>query len=249
MNSAADLAFLEDLNRGRIRVAKKVGTQWVVNQEVKARILQLFKHGELVEKSWGGEVFFDKTMLSAKHFNLAAKVRLVPGGTSLRNGCYVAPGVIIMPPTFVNIGAFVDSETMLDSHVLVGSGAQIGKRVHLSAGVQIGGVLEPIGKLPVIIEDEVFIGGNCGVYDGIIVRQGAVLGSGVILNNNMKIYDAVNEAWLVKTGESFEIPAGAVVVSGSRPLSKSGVQIYCPVIIKYKDQQTMGAVQLENKLR
>ncbi len=241
--------FLDGLNSGKVRIAEKVNNEWIVHKEVKEQILQLFKEGELVEKDWCGGLFFDKEALSAKCFSLNSKIRLVPGGTSLRNGCYIANGVIIMPPSFVNIGAFVDEGTMIDSHVLVGSCAQIGKKVHLSAGVQIGGVLEPIGALPVIIEDDVFVGGNCGIYDGVVVRQGAVLGSGVVLNNSVKIYDAVNHKWLIKQGEVWEIPTGAVVVSGSRPLGEAGVQIYCPVIIKYKDQKTTKSVELENKLR
>lgn len=241
--------LLDDLNSGRVRIAEKVNGRWVVYKEVKERILQLFQESKLSEKSWCGGLFFDKDILSSRCFSLDSKVRLVPGGTSLRNGCYVAENVIIMPPSFVNVGAFIDEGTMVDSHVLVGSCAQIGKRVHLSSGVQIGGVLEPIGMLPVIIEDDVFIGGNCGVYDGVIIKQGAVLGSGVIINKSIKIYDAVNHNWLNKRNEVWEIPAGAVVVSGSRPLGEAGIQVYCSVIIKYKDQRTLKAVELENKLR
>ena len=182
-------------------------------------------------------------------------MRIVPGGSSVRTGAYLAPSVIMMPPAYVNIGAFVDEGTMIDSHALVGSCAQVGKHVHLSAASQLGGVLEPVGALPVIIEDNVFIGGNCGIYEGTIVKENAVIGTGVIINASTAIYDAVNGGY-IRANENGQmvVPAGAVVVAGSRPVSKGpgaeqGIHLYCPVIVKYRDEKTSGSITLEDMLR
>jgi 2,3,4,5-tetrahydropyridine-2-carboxylate N-succinyltransferase len=182
-------------------------------------------------------------------------VRIVPGGSSIRDGAYVAPGVVCMPPMYVNVGAYVDEGTMIDSHVLVGSCAQIGKRVHLSAAAQIGGVLEPVGALPVIVEDEVLVGGGCGVYEGTIVRQRAVLAAGTILTGSTAVYDVVREQVYRRSGEGpLEIPVGAVVVPGARAVpgaaaARWGLSLYTPVIIKYRDEKTDAATLLEEDLR
>lgn len=250
----------EGLENGSIRVARRSddGT-WVVDPSVKEGILAGFRAGRLADMNQGqGPAdfsFVEKDSLNTRKFTVEDGVRVVPGGSSVRCGAYVAPGVIIMPPAYVNIGAYVDEGTMVDSHALVGSCAQIGKRVHLSAASQIGGVLEPVGALPVIIEDDVFIGGNCGVYEGTIVRRNAVLGTGVIINSSTAVYDAVNDCW-IRPGDSgcLEIPEGAVVVAGSRPLNrpgavKAGIQVYTPVIIKYRDSKTDSSITLEDTLR
>jgi 2,3,4,5-tetrahydropyridine-2-carboxylate N-succinyltransferase len=182
-------------------------------------------------------------------------VRIVPGGSSIRDGAYIAPGVVCMPPMFVNAGAYVDEGTMIDSHALVGSCAQIGKRVHLSAAAQIGGVLEPAGAIPVIIEDDVIVGGNCGVYEGAIVRERAVLASGTIITGSTPVYDLVRETIYRRSHEApLEIPAGAVVVPGSRAIQTDqgrqwGLSLYAPIIVKYRDEKTDAATQLEEALR
>ena len=182
-------------------------------------------------------------------------MRIVPGGSSIRDGAYIAPGVVCMPPMFVNTGAYVDEGTMIDSHALVGSCAQIGKRVHLSAAAQVGGVLEPVGAVPVVIEDDVLVGGGCGVYEGTIVRERAVLASGTILTGSTPVYDLAREKIYQRTADtSLEIPAGAVVVPGSRNVRGEvgqawGLSLYAPVIVKYRDEKTERAVQLEDYLR
>jgi len=244
------------LGAGEIRAAEKVGDTWRVNAWVKKGILLGFRLGRLAELPSSAPFrFFDKDTLPVKHLTLRDEVRVVPGGTTIRAGAYVAPGVIIMPPAFVNIGAYVDRGTMIDSHVLVGSCAQIGRRVHLSAGAQIGGVLEPVGALPVIIEDDVLVGGNCGVYEGTIVRRGAVLAAGTILTHSLPIYDAVRERILrARDGEPLEVPENAVVIPGSRPLTahfpaEHGLHAYCPIIVKYRDGKTDRATALEEALR
>lgn len=249
--------FLTGLNTGKIRTAQKnEKNEWVVNQWVKRAIMLLFKFGNLADFSINNKFpYFDKHTIPTHPFTLEDKVRIVPGGTSIRNGSYIAPGVIIMPPAYVNIGAYVDSGTMIDSHALVGSCAQLGKNIHLSAASQIGGVLEPDNALPVIIEDNVMIGGNCGIYEGVIIRQGAVLGSGVILTSSMKVYDLVNEK-IIQAVDSkpLEIPENAVVVAGNRPLTskfahENGLSIYTPIIIKYRDERTSSKTALTELLR
>lgn len=249
--------FLQLLNDGKIRTAEKTADgNWKVNKWVKNGILLLFKYGKLVEMSFGNQfTFFDKHTLSLKKITLEDKIRLVPGGSAIRNGCYVAPDVICMPPMYINIGAYIDEGCLIDSHSLVGSCAQIGKNVHLSAGSQIGGVLEPIGALPVIIEDNVFIGGNCGIYEGVRIRSSAVIASGVILTASTKIFDIVNEKIIQKDGDNpLEVPPYAVVVPGSRAIDTPFAQahklsIYTPMIIKYRDETTESKVVLESILR
>jgi 2,3,4,5-tetrahydropyridine-2-carboxylate N-succinyltransferase len=243
------------LESGLLRIAEKIEDKWLVNSWIKEIILLGFKYGNLIELPGVGTNYYDKDTMSLKRLTLGDKIRMVPGGSAIRCGSYVAPGTVIMPPAYINIGAYIDNGCMIDSHVLVGSCAQIGKNVHLSAASQVGGVLEPIGAMPVIIEDNVFIGGNCGIYEGIIIKAGAVLGSGVILNSSIQIFDSVNDAFIKKIGtESLIIPENAVVVSGTRPITldsgkKHGMQIYCPIIIKYKDTKTKSAIALEDILR
>ncbi len=243
------------LEAGEIRVAEKTGGEWKVNAWIKEAILDGFRQGKLTDVSKDEYSFFDKDTLLLRKFSLEDKVRIVPGGSSVRCGAYLAPSVIMMPPAYVNIGAYVDEGTMIDSHALVGSCAQIGKNVHLSAASQIGGVLEPAGALPVIVEDNAFIGGNCGIYEGTIIKEGAVLGSGVIITKGTAIYDATTGEYVSRTTSGQNIvPAGAVVVAGSRPLAKgpgkdAGIQVYTPVIVKYRDGKTDAAVELESLLR
>ncbi|MDD4147855.1 MAG: 2,3,4,5-tetrahydropyridine-2,6-dicarboxylate N-succinyltransferase, partial [Candidatus Cloacimonetes bacterium] len=215
-------------------------------------ILLGFRMGQLTEiTAYNGKSFFEKDTMPEKLFSLADKVRIVPGGSSVRIGAYIAPGVTIMPPSYINIGAWVDSGTMIDSHALVGSCAQIGKRVHLSAGAMIGGVLEPIGTRPVIVEDDAFIGGNSGIYEGIIVGKRAVIASGTVINSSTPIFDSINGSFLQHDESgSFSIPPNAVLVPGSRALkSNPSFHIYCPIIIKYRDKKTDAAVVLERELR
>lgn len=243
--------FCDGLERGEIRVAEKISGEWVVNVEVKENILGGFRVGELVQM---GD-FVDKDTVPARKFTPECGVRLVLGGSSVRRGAFLAKGVVVMPPAYVNIGAYVDEGTMIDSHALVGSCAQVGKRVHLSAASQLGGVLEPVGALPVIIEDDVFIGGNCGIYEGTIVKTRAVIGTGVIINSSTSVYDATNGEWIRRNDVGqVVIPEGAVVVAGSRPVThgpgaSAGIQLYCPVIVKYRDEKTSGSIRLEDLLR
>jgi len=190
-----------------------------------------------------------------KYIPVDQNIRVVPGGSSIRDGCYLGKGVVCMPPMYINVGAYVDDETMIDSHALVGSCAQVGRRVHLSAGAQIGGVLEPIGALPVIIEDDVLVGGNCGVYEGTLVGRGAVLAAGTILTGSTPVYDLVRDAvYRREADRPIMIPPGAVVVPGARAVTKGrgkelGLSLYTPVIIKYRDERTDQAVRLEEFLR
>ena len=246
---------IADLEVGRIRVAEKICGQWKVNSWVKEVILSGFRLGKLVDMTQGQFSFFDKDTITTRMFNEQSGVRMVPGGSSVRAGAYLAPSVIMMPPAYVNIGAYVDEGTMIDSHALVGSCAQVGKHVHLSAASQLGGVLEPVGALPVIIEDNVFIGGNCGIYEGTIVKENAVIGTGVIINASTAIFDSTTGEY-IRANENGQmvVPAGAVVVAGSRPISKGpgaeqGIHLYCPVIVKYRDQKTAGSITLEDMLR
>jgi len=253
-----ELTFKElcaKLEAGEIRVAEKKDGEWVVNAWVKEKILEGFRIGKLEDASEGQFAFFDKDTLPLHRFALEDKVRIVPGGSSVRCGSFLAPSVIMMPPAYVNIGAYVDEGTMIDSHALVGSCAQVGKRVHLSAASQLGGVLEPAGALPVIVEDDVFIGGNCGIYEGTILKEGAVIGSGVIITKGTAIYDATTGEYVPRSADgSTVVPAGAVVVAGSRPMSKgpgkdAGMHLYTPVIVKYRDGKTDASVELESLLR
>lgn len=244
-----------DLENGKIRVAEKIDGKWKVNSWIKEVILSGFRLGSLSDMSQGQFSFFDKDTIPTRRFTAENGVRIVPGGSSVRTGAYLAPSVIMMPPAYVNIGAYVDEGTMIDSHALVGSCAQVGKHVHLSAASQLGGVLEPVGALPVIIEDNVFIGGNCGIYEGTIVKENAVIGTGVIINASTAVFDATTGEY-IRANEDGQIviPAGAVVVAGSRPVSKGpgseqGIHLYCPVIVKYRDSKTSGSITLEDMLR
>jgi 2,3,4,5-tetrahydropyridine-2-carboxylate N-succinyltransferase len=252
---AAFEELMRGLNDGSIRAAEKVKDHWVARPWVKQGILLGFRLGVLSEVGKGVFPFFDKDTFPVKSLSLDSGVRVVPGGTAVRDGCFVAPGVTIMPPAYVNVGAYVDSGTLIDSHALVGSCAQIGKRVHLSAASQIGGVLEPVGELPTIVEDDVLIGGNCGVYEGAIVRERAVLAAGVILTGGTPVYDLVRgEEYRKRPGKPLEIPAGAVVVPGSRSLSEGkgkewGLSLQTPVIVKYRDAKTDASAALEGLLR
>ena len=247
--------FREALTHGQIRAAEKHDGHWRVNAWVKQGILLGFRLGELEEVSSGALSFVDKDTFPARRFAVEQKVRVVPGGSSVRQGAYVAPGVICMPPMYINVGAYVDEGTLVDSHALVGSCAQVGKRVHLSAAAQVGGVLEPVNASPVIIEDDVLVGGNCGIYEGTQVRSGAVLGAGVILTRATPVYDIVREQVYRSSAEApLIIPENAVVVPGSRAISKGkaaewGLALYTPVIVKYRDQKTQSSIELEDLLR
>lgn len=250
--------FKAALRTGEIRSAEKdADGQWHANAWVKQGILLGFRMGKLVEISQPTETlkFFDKDTFPIRPMTVEDNVRIVMGGSSIRDGSYVAPGVVVVPPAYINVGAYVDEGTMVDSHALVGSCAQIGKRVHLSAAAQIGGVLEPVGAVPVVIEDDVLVGGNTGVYEGTIVRERAVLASGVILTRSTPVFDLVNETVIKSDGERpLEIPAGAVVVQGSRAITKgfgkeTGLSIYCPIIVKYRDEKTDTSTKLEDYLR
>jgi len=259
--SAADRALFEEfrelLNRGEVRAAEPdtgAATGWRVNAWVKKGILLGFRIGGIIEMGGAGQ-FFDKSTYPVKKFTPASGVRIVPGGSSLRDGCYVGRGVTCMPPMYVNVGAYVDDGTMIDSHALVGSCAQVGRNCHISAASQIGGVLEPVGAMPVIIEDNVLVGGNCGVYEGTIVKERAVLGSGTIINRSTPVYDLVRrEVHRATENSPLVIPPEAVVVAGSRAIQSGagkewGISLYTPVIVKYRDAGTDTKVQLEDLLR
>jgi 2,3,4,5-tetrahydropyridine-2-carboxylate N-succinyltransferase len=246
----------DGLNRGEIRAAEKITGAWHANAWVKKGILLTFRVGRLKEfRVEKGFQFFDKDTMTLREFDVEDNVRIVPGGSAVRDGAFVGDGVVMMPPAYVNIGAYIDEKTMIDSHALVGSCAQIGKRVHISAAAQIGGVLEPVGSMPVIIEDDVLIGGNCGVYEGTIVQQRAVIGAGVILTGSTPVYDVVRNIIYRKTAEKpLVIPEGAVVIAGNRhieqPFAKEHkLSIYAPIIIKYRDEKTDAATVLEESLR
>ncbi len=246
--------FRDALTQGKIRAAEKHGASWIVNAWVKQGILLGFRLGAL-EESGDALTFVDKNTFPARRFTLADRVRVVPGGSSAREGAYVAPGVVCMPPMYINVGAYVDEGTMVDSHALVGSCAQIGKRVHISAAAQIGGVLEPVNASPVILEDDVLVGGNCGVYEGTLVRARAVLGAGTILTRSTPVYDIVRgEVYRATPENPLEIPENAVVVPGSRAITKGkaaewNLSLYTPVIVKYRDEKTDKALELEELLR
>ena len=253
-------ALLAALERGEIRAAER-GEDGVWNAVpwVKRGILLGFRAGRLVDMSvgsGGGKLpFFDKHTYPVQSFSVDRGVRLVPGGSSVRRGAFVAPGVVCMPPMYVNVGAWIGAGTMVDSHALVGSCAQIGERVHLSAAAQIGGVLEPVNASPVVIEDDVLVGGNCGVYEGTIVRSRAVLAAGVVLTRGTPVYDLVNERIIrADDGRPLEIPSNAVVVPGARQVAKGwgadqGISLQTPIIVKYRDERTDVATALEGWLR
>ncbi|HEY8257639.1 MAG TPA: 2,3,4,5-tetrahydropyridine-2,6-dicarboxylate N-succinyltransferase [Gemmatimonadales bacterium] len=258
--AAARAAFVDlknALNSGAVRSAERgPDGVWSANAWVKSGILLGFRLGHLAPAATGGPFpFYDKDTYGLRPIRAEDGIRLVPGGSSIRDGCYVARGVVCVPPMWINAGAWVDEGTLVDSHALVGSCAQIGKRVHLSAAAQIGGVLEPAGALPVIVEDDVLVGGNCGVYEGTIVRERAVLAPGTILTGGTAVFDLVHDRVYRRDGDRpLEIPAGAVVVPGTRPIRsgpgrEAGIGLYTPVIVKYRDEKTDTAVRLEDLLR
>lgn len=246
----AHAALLDALESGAVRAAARAGDgTWRANPWVKAGILAGFRATAMVELPGCAGPAFDKAAFPPRAFTLASGVRLVPGGSTVRRGAFVAPGVVVMPPAYLNVGAFVDEGTMVDSHALVGSCAQVGKRVHLSAAAQVGGVLEPAGAVPVVVEDEAFVGGLCGLFEGIVVRRRAVLAPGVLLTGSTVIHDLVHGRELRR-----EVPEGAVVVPGTRPASGDfararGLQLSAPCIVKYRDPKTDAATALEEALR
>jgi 2,3,4,5-tetrahydropyridine-2,6-dicarboxylate N-succinyltransferase len=248
------------LSAGEVRAAEpdpSTPTGWRVNRWVKQGILLGFRFGDVADVSadHGRWPFFDKDTLPLKRLTPGAGVRIVPGGSSVRDGAYLGRGVIAMPPMYINIGAYVGDESLVDSHALVGSCAQIGRRVHLSAAAQIGGVLEPVGALPVIVEDDVLVGGNCGVYEGAVVKRRAVLAAGTILTGSTPIYDLPNGRIIEPVpGQPLVIPEGAVVVPGSRPVTTGkgrewGLSVATPVIVKYRDEKTDARTALEQWIR
>jgi 2,3,4,5-tetrahydropyridine-2-carboxylate N-succinyltransferase len=252
--------FKRKLNQGEVRAAEPDASAkhgWRVNAWVKKGILLGFRMGSIIDMSVNlqRQPFLDKATYPVRQFSTGDGVRIVPGGSSIRDGCFIGRGVTCMPPMFVNVGAYVGNNTMVDSHALVGSCAQIGGNCHISAAAQIGGVLEPVGAMPVIVEDNVMVGGNCGVYEGTIVKTRAVLGSGVILTRSTPVYDLAGGQVISATDDQpLVIPEGAVIVAGSRPISHGkgkewGLSLYTPVIVKYRDAKTDARVQLEDLLR
>ena len=248
------------LNSGKIRAAEpdsSAKSGWRVNTWVKKGVLVGFRLGQIEDLSIDAskQPFFDKHTYPVKRVTAADGIRIVPGGSSIRDGCFIGRGVTCMPPMYINTGSYVGDGTMVDSHALIGSCAQIGKNCHISAAAQIGGVLEPIGAMPVIIEDDVLVGGNCGVYEGTIVKKRVVLGSGTILNRSTPIYDLVRgEVYTAQGDDPLIVPEDAVVVAGSRPIQKGlgkewGISLYTPVIVKYRDSKTDSKIQLEDLLR
>jgi 2,3,4,5-tetrahydropyridine-2-carboxylate N-succinyltransferase len=245
------------LNAGEVRAAERgADGRWRANSWVKAGILLGFRIGRIGPAATGGPFsFYDKDTYPLRALGPEQGVRVVPGGSAIRDGCYIGTAVVCMPPMYINVGAYVGEGTMVDSHALVGSCAQIGRRVHLSAAAQIGGVLEPAGALPVIIEDEVLVGGNCGVYEGTVVRERAVLAPGTILSGGTAVFDLVHDRVYRREGDQpLEIPPGAVVVPGTRPVKSgagkaAGIGLYAPVIVKYRDEKTDTSVRLEELLR
>jgi 2,3,4,5-tetrahydropyridine-2-carboxylate N-succinyltransferase len=247
------------LSAGTVRAAEpdpSAPSGWRVNAWVKQGILLGFRVGVIVDMSadHGKWPFVDKDTLPLKRFAVEAGIRIVPGGSTVRDGAYLGPGVVCMPPMYINIGAYVGNASMIDSHALVGSCAQIGQRVHVSAAAQIGGVLEPVGALPVVIEDDVLIGGNCGVYEGAIVKRRAVLASGTVLTASTPLYDLPNGTIIEPSGGPLVVPEGAVVVPGTRPLTSAkarewGLSVSTPVIVKYRDERTDARTALEGAIR
>jgi len=252
--------FRQALNAGQVRAAEPDPASpsgWRVNTWVKKGILIGFRLGAIVDQSIDRQrqPWFDKATWPVKQFDGTEGVRIVPGGSSIRDGCYIGKGVTCMPPMFINTGSWVGDGTMIDSHALVGSCAQVGNNCHVSAASQLGGVLEPVGAMPVILEDNVLVGGNCGVYEGTVVKRGAVLGTGTILNRSTPVYDVVRDKiYSASDDEPLVIPEDAVVVAGSRPITKGagknwGLSLYTPVIVKYRDEKTGAKIQLEDLLR
>ncbi len=252
--------FKKLLNSGEIRAAQpdsSAKSGWRVNDWVKKGILAGFRIGKVIDMSIDAsrQPFYDKSTYPVRFIPPESGIRIVPGGSSIRDGCYIGIAVTCMPPMFINVGAYVDNGTMIDSHALVGSCAQIGRGCHISAAAQIGGVLEPIGALPVIVEEDVMVGGNCGIYEGTVVKRRVVLGSGTILNRSTPVYDLVRgEVYKATDEEPLIIPEGAVVVAGSRAITQGagkewGISLYTPVIVKYRDEKTDAKVQLEDLLR
>ena len=247
------------LSAGEVRAAEpdpSIPCGWRVNAWVKQGILLGFRFGDVVDMSadHGRWPFLDKDTMPLKRFTAASAVRVVPGGSTVRDGAFLGPGVVCMPPMYINIGAYVGNGTMIDSHALVGSCAQIGQRVHVSAAAQIGGVLEPVGALPVILEDDVLVGGNCGVYEGAIVKRRAVLAAGTILTGSTPLYDLPNERIITPSGGPLVVPEGAVVVPGTRPVTSGkgrewGLAVATPVIVKYRDDKTDARTALEEWIR
>ena len=252
--------FRAELAAGRVRAAEPdpaSPTGWRVNVWVKQGILLGFRFGDVVDMGIGkGRLpFFDEDTLPLKPLDIANRVRLVPGGSSVRDGAYLGKDIICMPPMYINIGAYVGDGTLVDSHALGGSCAQIGRRVHLSAAAQIGGVIEPVGAMPVIVEDDVLVGGNCGVYEGAIIKRRAVLASGTIITGSTPIYDLPNERIIKpEPGQPLVVPEGAVVVPGARQVSVGagrewGLSLATPVIVKYRDERTDARTELERWIR
>ena len=248
------------LNEGTVRAAEpcpESPTGWRVNAWVKKGILLGFRMGGIVDMSVDPDrqPYFDKSTYPVKKFSAQSGVRIVPGGSSIRDGCYIGSGVTCMPPMFINAGVYVGDGTMIDSHALVGSCAQVGRNCHISAASQIGGVLEPVGAMPVIVEDDVLVGGNCGIYEGTVVKQRAVLGTGTILNRSTPVYDLVrNIIHRASDEQPLVIPENAVIVAGSRAVTSGpgkdwGISVYTPVIVKYRDAKTDTKIQLEDLLR
>ncbi len=254
---AAFLALRHALEEGVVRAAERdAGGNWHAHAWVKRGILLGFRLGQMASSGAVGPfTFVDKDTFGVRAFPPEAGVRIVPGGSAVREGAYLAPGVVCMPPMYVNVGAWVGEGTLVDSHALVGSCAQVGERVHLSAGAQLGGVLEPVGAMPVIIEDDVLVGGNAGIFEGTVVREGAVVAPGTILTGSTPVMDLVHDRVYRREGDRpLEIPAGAVVVPGTRPVRegpghRAGIALYAPVIVKYRDDRTDTAVRLEDLLR
>jgi 2,3,4,5-tetrahydropyridine-2,6-dicarboxylate N-succinyltransferase len=253
-------AFKAELNAGRVRAAEPCpseATGWRVNPWVKKGILLGLRMGRIVDMSIDRArlPFFDKHTVPVKQFDAASGVRIVPGGSSIRDGSFVGRSVICMPPMYINVGAWVDDGTMIDSHALVGSCAQVGRNCHISAASQIGGVIEPVGAMPVIIEDDVLVGGNCGIYEGTVVKRRAVLGTGTILNRSTPVYDLVRATIHRATdAEPLIVPEDAVVVAGSRAITRGpgkdwGLSVYTPIIVKYRDDKTGAKIQLEDLVR
>ncbi|MCI0355531.1 MAG: 2,3,4,5-tetrahydropyridine-2,6-dicarboxylate N-succinyltransferase [Acidobacteria bacterium] len=248
--------FRDALTQGKVRAAEKIDGRWRTNIWVKQGILLGFRLGELVELGDPEALpFVDKDSFPVRRFRAGEGVRVVPGGSAVRLGAYVAAGVVCMPPMYVNVGAYVDEATLIDSHALVGSCAQVGKRVHVSAGAQIGGVLEPVNASPVIIEDDALVGGNCGVYEGTVVGSGAVLGAGTILTRSTPLYDLVRgEVYRAERESPLTVPENAVVVPGGRKVDRGkasewGLSLYTPVVVKYRDEKTDRGIEMEDLLR
>lgn len=255
-----DTGILDRLECGELRAAERVDGTWAVHSEVKEAILELFRHSDVAPQAFevaepgSSPLFFDKRPLTVRRFDAGDGVRIVPGGSAVRRGAYLAPGVVCMPPMYVNVGAWVGPGSMIDSHALVGSCAQIGAGVHVSAGCQIGGVLEPVGARPVIVEDGAFLGGNTGIYDGYLIGERAVLAAGVVLTRGTHVFDLVRERVVRRETGQLAIPPGAVVVPGSRPAGgdfarEQGLQTACALIVKYRDAGTDAGTALEEALR